>query len=89
MAKRKAAKQRGVAGGRRAPPSGGKRPTGRKTPRARQPQHPRAKTVQPRVFRRAARLAQDALTALDADKLDEVREYLQSIRAVALCADER
>ena len=58
-------------------------PTGRKKRR-----HAQSHRVQPRVWRRAARLAQDALAALDAGNLAQVRQYLQSIRAVAECADE-
>lgn len=38
--------------------------------------------------RSAAKLAQYALTALEAGELKQVREYLEAIRGVAVCADE-
>lgn len=47
------------------------------------------KTVQPRVWRRMARLADDALVSLEQGDIKEVRLQLEAIRAVALCTDER
>jgi len=75
MAKRKAA----MASGRTL--------TGEPTTEPKLRRGPEGRTVQPRVFRRVGRLAQDALAALDAGNLDEVRQYLQSIQAVARSAD--
>ena len=45
--------------------------------------------AQPRVWRRTARLAHDALSALESGNLTQVRQYLLSIQAVAECADGR
>jgi len=88
MAKRKAAKKRKVGGGRKGAMVGGTKSTGRLAAQPKRRNWPDGKTPQPRVFRRTARLAQDALDALEAGRLDQVREYLQSIQAVARSADE-
>jgi hypothetical protein len=50
--------------------------------------HPVRKSPQPRVWRRVAKLAADALAALEAGNLAEVRSCLEAIRAVGLCAEE-
>ena len=89
MAKRKAAKKRKVARGRKAGKAARKIRAGKRAARPKKRRHARGKTVQPRVWRRAARLAQDALAALEAGNLDEVRECLEAIYAVAHCADEQ
>jgi hypothetical protein len=47
------------------------------------------KSVQPRVWRRTARLADDALKALEEGLIGQARQYLEAIRAVAQCADEQ
>jgi len=65
----------------------GRKLTGEQTGEPKRRGGPEGRSVQPRVFRRAARLAQDALAALEAGNLDEVRQYLQSIQAVAQSAD--
>jgi hypothetical protein len=49
----------------------------------------RGKSVQPRVWRRTARLADDALEALQEGHIGQARQYLEAIRAVAQCADEQ
>lgn len=46
------------------------------------------KNPQPRVWRRVAKLSADALMALEAGNLTEVRGCLEAIRAVGLCAEE-
>ena len=46
------------------------------------------KAAQPRVFRRVANLAADALAALEAGDTGEARRRLEAIRAVGVCADE-
>lgn len=46
------------------------------------------KGTQPRAFRRVANLAAEALGALATGNLQQVRSYLEAIRAVSLCADE-
>jgi len=86
VVKKKATKKR-VGGGRKTAVGSRKMRTDKKPPgrKKRKPGRPRG--VQPRVWRRAARLAQDARIALDAGNLAQVREYLQSIQAVAECAD--
>ena len=45
------------------------------------------KIVEMRTWRRIGRLADDALVALDADKVKEARRVIDSIRAVAMSAD--
>ena len=52
------------------------------------PRHPARKSPQPRVWRRVAKLASDALAALEAGELAEVRGCLEAIRAVGLCAED-
>ena len=92
VAKKKAAKKK-LAGGKKA--ARGKKAAigrrkmraGKKDPGKRKRKRKAAQGVQPRVWRRAARLAQDALAALDEGNLDQVRQYLRSIQAVAECAD--
>ena len=85
VARKKAAKKR-PARGTKAAMGGRKMRTGKKAPGRKK--RKRAGTgVQPRVWRRTARLAQDALAALDEGNLDQVRQYLRSIQAVAECAD--
>jgi len=46
------------------------------------------KPTQPRSWRRVCRLAQDALAALEAGNVHEIRGYLEAIQAVGVCADE-
>ena len=46
------------------------------------------KNPQPRVWRRVAKLAGDALVALEAGDLAAVRGCLEAVRAVGLCAEE-
>ena len=88
MAKHKAVKRK-VARGGKASACGRKMRAGKKA--APRKTHRRAAHhgVQPRVWRRAARLAEDALTALDAGDFDEVRQCLEAVHAVAQCADTR
>jgi hypothetical protein len=101
MAKRKAARGKKIAGRKKAAKAGGRKCTATRTAQPkkrkrlagrntqpRKQKRPAKKTVQPRVWRRMARLADDALGALDVGNVREVRQYLQSIRAVAECADE-
>ena len=49
----------------------------------------RKKTEQVKTWAQIARLADAGLTALDAEKMKDVRGYLNAIRGVALTADER
>ena len=50
--------------------------------------HAMRKSPQPRVWRRVAKLAGDALDALEAGNLAEVRLCLEAIRAVGLTAEQ-
>ena len=88
MPRHKAAKKK-VARGRKAAKAGRKMRAGRKAAPRKKRKRAAHQGVQPRVWRRTARLARDALAALDAGNLDEVRECLQAVHAVAQCADER
>ena len=88
MAKRKALKKK-VARGRKPAKAGRKMRAGKKAAPRKKRKRAGRRGVQPRVWRRTARLAQDALTALDEGNLDEVRDCLQAVHAVARCADER
>jgi hypothetical protein len=102
MPKRKAAKTRKLVGRSKVTKAGGLKRAGTKTTRAKRPKRATkkaaraarrkqggTKTVQPRVWRRTARLADDALEALEAGNTGEARQYLEAIRAVAQCADEQ
>jgi hypothetical protein len=83
MAKRKApTKKRAAKPAKRRQPA---KPTGRLKKQKRTAR----KTVQPRVWRRMARLADEALDALQRGNVNQVGQYLQSIRAVAVCADRQ
>jgi len=86
VARKKAANKR-VGRGRKTAVGSRKMRTNKKSPGRKKRRRAGPRGVQPRVWRRAARLAQDARTALDAGNLAQVREYLQSIQAVAECAD--
>ncbi len=88
MAKRKAAKKK-VVRGRKAKKAGRKMRAGKKAAPRKKRKRAGRRGVQPRVWRRTARLAQDAIAALDEGDLDEVRECLQAVHAVAHCADQR
>ncbi len=93
MAKRKATgkgstkKKSGL--GRKAAIGGPKSRTGKKRGGRNAGRGNDPRSVQPRVWRRTARLAQDALSALETGNLAQVRQYLHCIQAVAECADER
>jgi hypothetical protein len=87
MAKRKAAKKR-VARRSKATRAGRKMRAGKKATPPKKRKRAR-RGAQPRVWRRTARLAQDAMAALDEGDLDEVRHCLQAVHAVAHCADQR
>ena len=91
MAKRKVARKKAtkkkLAGGKKAAIGSRKMRTGKKAPGRKKRKRAGSQRVQPRVWRRTARLAQDARAALDAGNLAQVRQYLQSIQAVAECAD--
>ena len=89
MAKRKAVRKekKRVVKGRKAAKAGRKMRAGKKAKPRKKRKRAGRRSVQPRVWRRTARLAQDALTALDEGDLDEVRECLQAVHAVAQCAD--
>jgi len=92
MAKRKVARKKAtkkkLARGKKAAIGSRKMRTDKKSPGRKKRKRARPPGVQPRVWRRAARLAQDARAALDAGNLAQVRQYLQSIQAVAECADK-
>ncbi len=45
------------------------------------------KIVEMRTWRRIGRLADDALVALDEDKIKQARQIINSVRAVAMSAD--
>jgi hypothetical protein len=45
------------------------------------------KSVQPRTWRKMCKLAGDALAALEAGDLKEVKHQLEALRAIATCAD--
>jgi hypothetical protein len=47
-----------------------------------------ASGVRPGVWRKMSRLSIDALEALDAGNLAQVRGHLEALRAVATCADD-
>lgn len=94
MAKRNVARKKVAGGkrdarGRKAARPVSKMCPGRTTAPLSPGGHQRGTGVQPRVWRRMARLAEDAQAALAAGRLDRVREYLQSIHAVAVCADQQ
>ena len=88
MAKRKAAKKRTVRGNK-ATKTGRKMRAGKKACARKKRKRAGHQGVQPRVWRRTARLAQDALTALEEGDLNEVRQCLEAVHAVAQCADKR
>jgi hypothetical protein len=52
---------------------------------AREPATP--KPVQPRTWRKMSKLAGDALLALEAGDLRQVKNQLEALRAIAICAD--
>jgi len=54
-------------------------------PPARGPATP--KSVQPRTWRKMCKLANDALLALEAGDLKQVKNQLVALRAIATCAD--
>jgi len=60
----------------------------KKAARAKKGRRAGKKGPQPRVFRRVANLAADALAALEVGNTDEARRCLEAIRAVGVCADE-
>ncbi len=43
--------------------------------------------MQPRTWRKMSKLAGDALLALEAGDLKQVKNHLEALRAVATCAD--
>jgi hypothetical protein len=47
-----------------------------------------AKSVQPRTWRKMSKLAADALLALEAGDLKQVKHQLEALQAVANCADQ-
>jgi hypothetical protein len=46
-----------------------------------------AKSVQPRTWRKMCKLAGDALLALEAGDLKQVKHQLEALHAIATCAD--
>jgi hypothetical protein len=60
------------------------KPTEAKPP-AREPVTP--KSVPPRTWRKMCKLAGDALLALEAGDLKQVKNQLEALRAIATCAD--
>jgi len=54
-------------------------------PPAREPATP--KSVQPRTWRKMCKLAGDALLALEAGDLKQVKNQLEALRAIATCPD--
>ena len=97
MAKKEAVKGKGVEA-RKAAQSKPRKTATKRTLKARRAKQPGKiakkkpsgrKTVQPRVWRRMARLADDALVSLQQGNTVEVRLHLKAIRAVALCTDEQ
>jgi hypothetical protein len=46
-----------------------------------------AKSVQPRTWRKMCKLSGDALLALEAGDLKQVKNQLEALRAIATCAD--
>ena len=54
-------------------------------PAARGPATP--KSVQPRTWRKMCKLAGDALLALEAGDLKQVKNQLEALRAIATCPD--
>lgn len=102
MPKRKAARTSKLAGRSKTTKAGRLKPAGKKTTRAKKVKQATnkgakgarrrqrgGKSVQPRVWRRTARLADDALEALEEGHIGQARQYLEAIRAVAQCADEQ
>jgi hypothetical protein len=55
-------------------------------PLVREPVTP--KSVQPRTWRKMSKLSGDALLALEAGDLKQVKNQLEALRAIATCADE-
>jgi hypothetical protein len=54
-------------------------------PPAREPATP--KSVQPHAWRKMCKLASDALLALEAGDLKQVKNQLEALRAITTCAD--
>ena len=86
MPRKQVSKKRSAAGGKRGRTeergrTAGKAKGGRGSRCAR-------KHAPPRVWRSVAKLAGDALTALEANDVEEAVRCLKAIRAVATCADE-
>ena len=60
-----------------------------KPPEAKKParEPPTPKSVQPRTWRKMSKLAGDALLALEAGDLKQVKNQLEALRAIATCPD--
>jgi hypothetical protein len=54
-------------------------------PPTREPATP--KSVQPRTWRKMCKVAGDALLALEAGELKQVKNQLETLRAIATCSD--
>ncbi len=74
MVKKKVQKKEKARVGGKTAPTKMRKPLGKDTPAAK--------------WRRMAGLTGEALGALEAGSLEEVRQYLEAMRAVALCAAE-
>ena len=85
MAKKKAAVSKVTAGRK---PTQARKHTVKKAVGVKKGESTATKGAQPRVFRRVANLAADALAALEAGNTEEARRRLEAIRAVGVCADE-
>jgi hypothetical protein len=86
MARKQASKKKFAAGGKGVRTDERRRTTGK----AKVGQRSRGarKRAPPRVWRSVAKLAGDALIALEANDVEEAFECLKAIRAVATCADQ-
>ena len=86
MPRKQVSKKKLAAGGKRGRTDKRRRTTGKG--KVGQRSRGARKRAPPRVWRSVAKLAGDALIALEASHVEQAVECLKAIRAVATCADQ-